>query len=506
MAFGNWRKYNGNPNNTPFDNSASRFGESRQENGGIDQIKVSTPDLIMKRFGIFEKVSSINKNASGVTTGVCCTDEYIVMPTSMTPGGTYTLTVGNAKSNCLSFYRWRLGETSGSLSTAATDIAKTTSGSNGQLSTLVGATVRYTAPQGTSCNYNTNIALYCGTSLKDGYNVGYPRCPLDGDILGWKDPTHKIRSSNSINFSEQQIVYVSSTAGTSFLQCGGIGNGVMWFDASASHPDVQYFPDYITFTGWNQWATMRLSCCEYDGTGAARAYHPSSKSWDSSSGTAGTGTTCGEGYTLINFGRGVFDTIIPTVCPPPSKYPVISYASRIMNGGESQYLSAIPSGGSLYSYKWEVEGGGYFETPTGPATETNGDTVLYVSPPEDLSCPMPKVTISCKGDVYDTVYFCVNFYMDHEKAYSVESVGVIFCNATWSPYGWYFTNVIDYDCGGNILKTYTRMGCFGAKVTGMGGCGGGSPTIPCDALPITTDFRTEEMKLKCCRNYCPETP
>lgn len=501
MAFGNWRKYGGNPGNTPFDNSASRFGENRQSNGGIDQIKVTTPDFVLKRFGIFEKVHEINSGIS--KSKQCCVDEYIIFPTTMKAGETYTLSVGNAKPGCTYYWQMVSLDNVGTDGSAGSAGSSATSGSAGAVNRLYGSSISYTAPSGSNCDFHSGISLYCNGNQIDGVGITLNRCPIDGSITGYVDDTRTERSSNIINFNEQKSVYLTTAVngGTSSV-CGNISDNVgLWKEGDGTLSGYQ-----LTFTECYQRATLRLSCCEQKGTGSTRGYHL--RKWDetSSPGPPSSIENCGDGYERVDLAVSVYSTTC-YVCPDSSVD--ILYTTLTMGVSESQTLTTSvpyidPVTGQMYNYTWSVSGGGTLIVH-------DPGNVTYYSPSSNANCDhSPRITLSCGGTELDHIDIAISKWNEIDVAYTSQTrerdddvcgrdpSGVRYCNIhfTYEWYNCYDERVFYYaaypECDEWELNPWPGCDSCWACAEKKGPCDTAVETESCDG------FNCPNI----CRSYC----
>lgn len=104
-------------------------------------------------------------------------------------------------------------------------------------------------------------------------------------------------------------------------------------------------------------------------------------------------------------------SIETTSCPPDA---AIEYTTQMMNADEEQELSVSASGTvcGTPAYTWEITSG------SGTLSDETGTTTTYTAPHTNAECANnPTITLSCNGEVVDTLDIAVNTGGTTVKAY-----------------------------------------------------------------------------------------
>jgi hypothetical protein len=174
----------------------------------------------------------------------------------------------------------------------------------------------------------------------------------------------------------------------------------------------------------------------------------------------------------------------------------ISYDSQQMsvNGSQTLSVDGVPAEASS-TCTWEItSGGGTLDTYV-------GTSVVYTAPATNANClSNPTITLSCGGNVIDTLQIAVN----GDTSDSVASVGRENCDPTWPGPA---TTTFFRRCNGSNYyisrDSYRGPGCYddcngvscGCRTIGYEGV-----TYPCIGCECTIDVRTEALLATGC---CP---
>jgi len=185
----------------------------------------------------------------------------------------------------------------------------------------------------------------------------------------------------------------------------------------------------------------------------------------------------------------------------------ISYTTLGMAVDETQDLS-VAGAGPKFTYGWSLASGG------GSLSDATGQTTTYTAPSTNANCVNnPTITLSCDGDIVDSITIAVNasaiLYKAYENTWITGTAGY---DCSYSPYSCpgqycgpltYFTCAI-YRCDNTLHSDCDKYVCEYADPGGVwedkGHCN--TPTYCGAGKPLgITDIRTEEMKTAGC---CPE--
>lgn len=213
-------------------------------------------------------------------------------------------------------------------------------------------------------------------------------------------------------------------------------------------------------------------------------------------------------YTIINITNSM---LITTQYGSIScEVGTIGFTTQQMSINQTQTLTVIDALEG-YTYNWE--------TTTGSINPTTGTTVTYTAPSSNVNCDSnPIITLTCGGNVVDTVQIAVNQVTGSYAAYQINGECEQGCRQLWSGMCEYYYQYAQtkYTCSGNVYSGPSVVGikafstgcndtnypdCTNLKVscdkTGTcvraGGC--------CNTFTVgTTDLRTAAQKTAGC---CP---